>query len=441
MNRDKILSYAGIALLFVSTAAVLFLSPASSPLVFPAFGLAFLWAEWRGAKEARVILIFLTSLAGLFILSRLSQTPDRAAVALELAGLWLMVYGIGRFHDGAERRQEEASAELDRLGRERQEKQDRADFLRKRLEGIGREVDLRRGFAEAAHQLGATMDREEIRSRLMAILGRSFPNARARLDSGAPKDRIEEWVAGKKAAIRVDDIHADARFRDGVAGRTRSVMVAPLKVLKETVGFLRLDSETPGAFSAPDLRIIDLYSTLASLSMENVYLYEQVQTLAKQDGLTRLHTHRSFQVQLQEEVLRAGRTQSPFSLLMADVDHFKVCNDRYGHQAGDLVLQTVAGILSSNVRGIDFVARYGGEEFTLILPAVGREQAVEQAERIRRVVEQQVIPHQGQVIRITLSLGVSVFPEDATVASQLVRVADQRLYLAKQNGRNRVVGA
>ena len=103
MNRDNIISYAGIAFLFVSTAATLFFIPASSPMVFPAFGLVFLWAEWRGAKEARGIFIFLTSLAGLFILSRLSQTPDRAAVALELAGLWLMVHGIGRFHGGAER--------------------------------------------------------------------------------------------------------------------------------------------------------------------------------------------------------------------------------------------------------------------------------------------------------------------------------------------------
>ena len=141
-----------------------------------------------------------------------------------------------------------------------------------------------------------------------------------------------------------------------------------------------------------------------------------------------------------EEVLRSGRGQTPVSLIMCDVDHFKKYNDTYGHQAGDMLLQKVAQILSNHARPVELVARYGGEEFAIVLPGIVRAQAVEFANRIRVKVETEPFVFQGQQTRVTQSYGVSSFPQDATTPSQLVKAADERLYTAKHNGRNQVVG-
>jgi diguanylate cyclase (GGDEF)-like protein len=161
---------------------------------------------------------------------------------------------------------------------------------------------------------------------------------------------------------------------------------------------------------------------------------------ATHDALTQLHSHRAFQQRLQEEVLRSGRSQTPLALIMLDVDHFKRYNDSYGHQAGDHLLRTLAGVLGSFARPVDFVARYGGEEFAIILPNFVRSEAVQLAEKIRARVAAEPFAFQGAPTRATMSLGVAAFPTDATTPSQLVRVADERLYRAKHGGRNQVVG-
>jgi diguanylate cyclase (GGDEF)-like protein len=185
---------------------------------------------------------------------------------------------------------------------------------------------------------------------------------------------------------------------------------------------------------------VDLYATMAALSLENIRLYDSVHRQATHDALTQLHSHRSFQQRLQEEILRSGRSQTPLSLIMCDVDHFKRYNDQFGHQAGDQLLRTLAAILGSFARPVDFVARYGGEEFALILPNFVRSEAAALAERIRARVADEPFVFSGSPTRATMSLGVAAFPTDATTASQIVRVADERLYKAKHGGRNQVVG-
>jgi diguanylate cyclase (GGDEF)-like protein len=125
---------------------------------------------------------------------------------------------------------------------------------------------------------------------------------------------------------------------------------------------------------------------------------------------------------------------------MCDVDHFKSYNDRYGHQAGDHLLKTLAGVLASFARPVDFVARYGGEEFVVILPNFVRTEAVQLAERMRARVAAEPFVFQGAGTHATMSFGVAAFPQDATSASQFVRSADERMYRAKHGGRNQVVG-
>jgi diguanylate cyclase (GGDEF)-like protein len=125
---------------------------------------------------------------------------------------------------------------------------------------------------------------------------------------------------------------------------------------------------------------------------------------------------------------------------MCDVDHFKSYNDRYGHQAGDHLLKTLAGVLASFARPVDFVARYGGEEFAVILPNFVRSEAAQLAEKMRARVAEEPFVFQGEPTHATMSFGVASFPQDATQASQIVRSADERMYQAKHGGRNQVVG-
>ena len=164
---------------------------------------------------------------------------------------------------------------------------------------------------------------------------------------------------------------------------------------------------------------------------------EELQRLSVTDGLTGLTNHRSMMQRLKEETLRAERNKRPFSIIMADVDHFKAFNDTFGHPAGDEVLKRVAALLRESTRTIDCVARYGGEEFAIVLPETEGAGALEVAERMRKRVEAEPFAKRA----ITLSIGIAEFPHDADKAEAVIAVADAALYAAKRSGRNQVVQA
>jgi diguanylate cyclase (GGDEF)-like protein len=166
-----------------------------------------------------------------------------------------------------------------------------------------------------------------------------------------------------------------------------------------------------------------------------------LETLAGRDGLTEIPNRRAFDQALLQEIARSLRNGQNLSLALIDVDFFKRYNDCYGHLRGDICLKQVAATLQNlATRPGDIVARYGGEEFIILLIQTDHAQAMETAERIRADLAAQEFELTGKTISITSSFGVSTFPQDATSAQQLVRQADQRLYRAKEAGRNRVKG-
>lgn len=188
------------------------------------------------------------------------------------------------------------------------------------------------------------------------------------------------------------------------------------------------------------LRIKYLNDELHEKVMELETAKEELRQLAITDGLTSLHNYRFFKEQLEQELNRARRHDSHVSLVMIDIDHFKHYNDSNGHPAGDMILRDIGTLLKENIRNIDLAVRYGGEEFALVLIETKKSSAKIVAEKIRRLVEENPFEFEENQPygKITISTGVATFPEDAMDFEKLVNLADQRLYLAKQAGRNTV---
>ena len=173
--------------------------------------------------------------------------------------------------------------------------------------------------------------------------------------------------------------------------------------------------------------------------VENSRLLERLRNLAIRDSLTDLYNHRHSMVLLANEFERVGRYAAGVSLLMLDLDQFKLINDEHGHPAGDAVLREMASVLQETLRTVDSVGRYGGEEFVAILPHTSPEEARATAERIRQRVGNHVFWVGAKPLSVTVSIGVASYPSDRVDSPEtLVREADRALYRAKERGRDRI---
>ena len=271
-------------------------------------------------------------------------------------------------------------------------------------------------------------------------------------------DAFDHWVLRHRIPLIIEDITKDFRFRtsdiDEAKGHFRSLISAPLVNENKVMGLVRIDNPKELAYAQEDLRLLDILSDLGALAIQNAMLYSRTEELAIRDGLTNLFLRRYFLERLKEEVKRAARSGGGFSLLILDIDHFKEYNDRYGHIAGDLVLKHLSALISSCLDEGDIAGRYGGEEIAVLLSGADREAASREAEKIRKTIEANPLMVRRQKMGVTISIGISVYPEDArideeltlrlrsgsmvSVVEPLIKVADERLYKAKSQGRNRV---
>ncbi len=215
-------------------------------------------------------------------------------------------------------------------------------------------------------------------------------------------------------------------------------ILVPLKAKGSVNGILILGEKIGGEpFDARDREYLEDIAGLAAIAIHNAYLFELTTT----DLMTKLKLRHYFLNTLQER-LRLRANDESLSLVMLDIDHFKMVNDSHGHLAGDETLKGVAAIVQDAVRMVDVAARYGGEEFILLLPGTSGKAAVEVAERIRRRVEKATFVSGSQLVRVTVSLGVAEYDSilDSSPLAFIERV-DHALYASKQNGRNRVTYA
>jgi len=175
-----------------------------------------------------------------------------------------------------------------------------------------------------------------------------------------------------------------------------------------------------------------------SMIKENMSRLTEVEQLSVTDALTGIYNRRYLMERLKQEVAKSTRYESSFAFLIMDIDYFKRFNDTYGHQVGDEVLQSLSSLLKTNMREEDILARYGGEEFCAIIPNCNNEGIYTVAEKIRGLVEWRLKPP-ALPEQVTISVGGAVFPEDAKQVEQLLKCADTRLYVAKENGRNKSI--
>lgn len=225
----------------------------------------------------------------------------------------------------------------------------------------------------------------------------------------------------------------------GLPQSAEELIPLPLRAGGQVVGILAIFRSLDRTLGKDQVQALFAAANHLALALKNAALFHQVKSRADHDGLTRIHNRRAFDERLVEEMRRHQRYRQPMSLLMLDLDHFKSINDTYGHLSGDKVLRAVGHLLSEALRSTDFTARYGGEEFVVILPQTAEEQASQLAERLRQRIAALRFVHNGETFAITVSIGVaSLQPGALARRRSLLEKADQALYQAKNQGRNRV---
>jgi len=254
-------------------------------------------------------------------------------------------------------------------------------------------------------------------------------------------DRFDKWVIRQNQPLIVLDATRDFRFsQDDIALdeiNFKSLIAVPMVSHNKLIGLLRLDSQNSNMYNPDDLRLLDYIGDLGAVALHNSILYQRTNELAIRDGLTNLFVHRYFMDRLSLELQRALKKEHQLSLLMIDIDYFKDYNDKYGHIAGDILLKHLSSLLTSIVGKAHIVARYGGEEFAIILFGEDKETTKNIAEKIRASVEKEPFSLRREKTHATVSIGAAIFPDDAKTREDLLRAADQNLYRAKKEGRNR----
>jgi two-component system cell cycle response regulator len=281
-----------------------------------------------------------------------------------------------------------------------------------------------------------TLQRDESRSACFVIIAGTQTGAMYRLDEG-------ETIIGrsKDASIKIDDESVSRRHAKIIRQPDGSVAIMDLNSTNGTFcNGKRVDKRVLQDGDKIRIGTTTIIKFSYQDSLEEDFQRHQYES-ATRDPLTSCYNKSTFLERLPSEFAFAKHRKKPLSLAMLDLDWFKKINDSYGHLAGDFVLRKLGNVLQHGLRADDFLARYGGEEFALIMREVSKRNALQTAERLRRLVESTTFKHEGKKMAVTVSIGVATWPDDRVDSvHNLVKAADKNLYTAKRKGRNRVVG-
>src|ERR1700726_3296034 len=266
--------------------------------------------------------------------------------------------------------------------------------------------------------------------------------SKARLKVG---EGIAGWVAKHGQALIVPDVQNDPRFSARLDEITRlqthSVICVPLRSKHRVLGVIQLVNANVG-LSEQELFFLQALCDYAAISIENARSVEKIQELTITDDCTGLFNARHLHKTLETEVYRSARFGYQFSVIFIDLDHFKQVNDTHGHLVGSRLLAEIGNALKNKCRVIDFAFRYGGDEFVLLLPQTSKDNALNVARRLHKMIRESVwLASEGLNIKVTTSLGVASYPVDSRSKEGLLHLADEAMYLVKNTNRDSVAAA
>jgi diguanylate cyclase (GGDEF)-like protein len=337
----------------------------------------------------------------------------------------------------------ELGGEFNQMARQLEARLEELQWERSRLQDAVRRI---------GESVASNLDRDALLDVVLqaALDGVEATGGRATVRAGAGMELIERGRAGSidgfgAVVERVEHQALDTGALAEASTDDASALAYPLRASETGERVLGLITVVRRGrpFSQEDCELFAYLAGQAAVSIENVDLHELVQRQAVTDELTGLSNHRRFQEVIVNEVGRAKRFGHDLGLVMLDIDHFKLVNDTYGHQQGDVVLREVARVLRASSREIDEPARYGGEELAVALPQTDLDGAYLFAERVRTALEALLIPRLDGVgnLRVTASFGAAALPGTGEDKASLIAAADAALYRAKRTGRNRTVRA
>jgi diguanylate cyclase (GGDEF)-like protein len=250
----------------------------------------------------------------------------------------------------------------------------------------------------------------------------------------AESNGLSGWVARHRRPLvnGLPIVEFTAAGASAADFQLKSALVCPLTVGDDVIGTIAVFHHESESYTEDHRRVLDQVAHQAASVVHNALVFERTHEQAFKDGLTGLANPRALQFQVARELARARRTSDQFSVVLLDLDDFKMINDEYGHLAGDRALQEVARVLQQTTRPYDTCIRYGGDEFVVLLSSCGRPEAEERRRRLQEAVA--AIPlhaDDGRKIALRVSAGASVFPDDGETYERLLARADRRMYRNK----------
>ena len=255
---------------------------------------------------------------------------------------------------------------------------------------------------------------------------------------------IAGWVAANGEPVLVEDVRKDPRFITKVDEltqiETRSVVCVPIKGREKVLGVIELiNCLGRESFRKEDIPILKNLADYAAIALENARYVQRITELTITDDCTALYNARHLHFVLDAEIYRSNRYNYEFSVIFIDLDHFKQVNDTHGHLVGSKLLWLIGDLIKGHLRLIDYAFRYGGDEFVVLLPQTSKENALMVVRRIRDLLNSSTFfTEEGLNIKVTASFGLASYPSDARTRKEILRMADEAMYLVKNTTRDNI---
>jgi diguanylate cyclase (GGDEF)-like protein len=255
---------------------------------------------------------------------------------------------------------------------------------------------------------------------------------------------IAGWVAETGEAVLVEDVKKDprftAKFDELTHTDTQSVVCVPIRGREKVLGVIELiNCLGRESFRKEDIPILKNLADYVAIALENARYIQRIHALTITDDCTALYNARHLHFVLDAEIYRSTRYNYEFSVIFIDLDHFKQVNDTYGHLVGSKLLWMIGDLIKGHLRLIDYAFRYGGDEFVVLLPQTPKESALMVVRRLRDLLNSSLFfTEEGLNIKVTASFGVAAFPTDARTRKEVLRLADEAMYLVKNSTRDNI---